>query len=190
MKRLVIVLLAAAATACDLGQPPSLARLVVSPVLDSIFVGDSAPARTAVYFDDGGNLVGPVAPTWSSSAPGVVGVDAATGKIAGNSRGFAVLTAIYKNVPGQALVVASRPLELSLLLDTLYLMQGDKVTVPVEVKKKGGGAPAAWFSPSLTPAVFTIDSATGLVTANATGGPYPFYVHADTLADTGAVEVV
>ena len=189
MKRLVGLALALAAAACSIGEPPSLARLVVSPVLDSIFVGDSAPARTALYYDDGGKLVGPVAATWSSSVPSVIGVDATTGKIAGLSRGFAVVTAVYKSVRGQALVVASRPLELSLLLDTIYLMTGDKFTIPVEVKKKTGVPPEAWFE-TPTNAVFSIDSATGQVTAASTGGPLPFYVHADTLVDTGAVEVV
>src|SRR5439155_1225391 len=126
------------------GPTPRPSPLVLSPVPDSIFVGDSASARIALYSDDRGTLVGPVVPTWASSAPSVVGVDATTGKIAGLARGFAVLTAIYNQAQGQALVVASRPLELSLLLDTVYLMAGDQVTVPVEVKKKGGGAPPAW----------------------------------------------
>src|SRR5207247_2967876 len=107
MKRLASLVLAVAAAGCNLGEPPSLARLVLSPVLDSIFVGDSAPALTAVYYDDRGVLVGLVAPTWTSSAPGKVGVDATTGKIAGLARVFAVLTALYTHVPRQPLVVAS-----------------------------------------------------------------------------------
>ena len=189
MKRLASLGLVVAAAACNVGEPPSLTRLVLSPVLDSIFVGDSASARIALYYDDRGTLVGPVVPTWASSAPSVVGVDATTGKIAGLARGFAVLTAIYNQAQGQALVVASRPLELSLLLDTVYLMAGDQVTVPVEVKKKGGGAPPAWFSAPAN-AVFSIDSATGLVTGASAGGPLRFYAHADVLVDSGAVEVV
>jgi len=189
MKRLASLVLAVAAAGCNVGEPPSLARLVLSPVLDSIFVGDSAPTRIALYYDDRGALVGPVTPTWTSSAPGKVGVDATTGKIAGLARGFAVITALYRNVPGQALVVASRPLELSLLLDTLYLMAGDTFFVPVEVKVKTGTPPAAWFK-GLTPSVFTIDSATGRVVAVSQGGPLTFYVHADSLVDSGTVEVV
>jgi len=189
MKRLASLGLVVAAAACNVGEPPSLTRLVLSPVLDSIFVGDSASARIALYYDDRGTLVGPVVPTWASSAPSVVGVDATTGKIAGLARGFAVLTAVYRQAQGQALVVASRPLELSLLLDTVYLMAGDQVTVPVEVKKKGGGAPPAWFSAPAN-AVFSIDSATGLVTGASAGGPLRFYAHADVLVDSGAVEVV
>ena len=192
MRRLAILALAAtvAFAACKAGEPPSLARLDLSPVLDSIFVGDSAPARTATYYDDHGTLVGPVAPAWSSTVPGVVGVDPTTGKIAGKSRGFAVLTATYGRVQGQALVIASRQLELSLLLDTVYLMANDTFYVPVEVKKKGGGAPAPWFK-SFFPSIFTIDSATGRVVGVAAGGPFKFYVHADTLVDSsGAVEVV
>jgi hypothetical protein len=189
MRRLACAVVALGAAACHVGEPVSLAHLTLSPVLDSIFVGDSAPARAALYYDDRGNLVGPVAPSWSSSAPGVIGVDPATGKIAGVSRGFAVLTATYSRVQGQALVVASRPLDINLLLDTVYLMQGDHFTVPVEVKKKGGGAPAPWFFAPAN-AVFTIDSASGQVTAGSPGGPVRFYVHADTQVDSGAVEVV
>ena len=195
MQRLAaFALAAAAATACNTGEPPSLARLDLSPVLDSIFVGDSAAARTATYYDDHGTFVGPVAPAWSSNAPGVVDVDPATGKLAAKARGFAVLTAIYGHVQGQALVIASRPLELSLLLDTVYLMQGDTFFVPVEVKTKTGPAPTPWFK-AFTPGVFTIDSTTGRVVGVAPGGPFRFYVHADTvpgsgLVDSGAVQVV
>jgi len=189
MKRFASLVLAVAAAACNVGEPPSLTRLVLSPVLDSIFVGDSAAARIALYYDDRGTLVGPVVPTWTSSAPSVVGVDAATGKIAGLSRGFAVLTAVYRQAQGQALVIASRPLELSLLLDTVYLMAGDTFFVPVEVKAKTGPPPAPWFfTPSNS--VFSIDSATGRVVGLAQGGPLRFYAHADVLVDSGAVEVV
>src|SRR2546430_3214562 len=59
----------------------------------------------------------------SSTAPGVVDVDPTTGKIAAKSRGFAVVSAIYGRVQGQALVIASLQLELSLLLDLVYLMR-------------------------------------------------------------------
>jgi len=191
MRRLAVLALAAtvASAACKAGEPPSLARLDLSPVLDSIFVGDSAPARTATYYDDHGTLVGPVAPAWSSTVPGVVGVDPTTGKIAAKSRGFAVLTGTYGRVQGQALVIASRQLELSLLLDTVYLMTNDTFYVPVEVKKKGGGAPAPWFK-SFFPSSFTIDSTTGRIVGVAPGGALRFYVHADTLVDSGAVQVV
>jgi len=190
MKRLALLALAAAAAAaCNTGEPPSLARLDLSPVLDSIFVGDSAPARTATYYDDHGTFVGPVAPAWSSTAPAVVDVDRTTGKIAAKSRGFAVLTATYGRVQGQALVIASRPLELSLLLDTVYLMANDTFYVPVEVKNKSGSPPAPWFKGNF-PSVFTIDSTTGRIVGVAPGGPLRFYVHADSLVDSGAVQVV
>src|SRR5207247_8530758 len=88
-----------------------------------------------------------------------------------------------------AVVVASRPLELRLRLDTVYLMAGDQVTVPVEVKKKGGGAPPAWFSAPAN-AVCSIDSATGLVTGASAGGPLRLYEHAPALGDSGAAAVV
>jgi hypothetical protein len=100
-----------------------------------------------------------------------------------------VVSARIGSIIGQALVAVSKTLDLQLLLDTIYLMPGDTFTVPVQVKKKGGVAPPAWFK-TPTNGVFTIDSATGRVTATAGGGPVPFLVHADTLVDTGAVEVV
>jgi len=68
-------------------------------------------------------------------------------------------------------------------------MKDDTFYVPVEVKKKGGSPPAPWFK-AFTPGVFTIDSTTGRVIGVATGGPFRFYVHADTVSDSGAVEVV
>src|SRR5207237_10586835 len=37
---------------------------------------------------------------------------------------------------------------------------------------------------------YAIDSASGLVRALAEGGPVPYIVHADTIADTGAVAVL
>jgi hypothetical protein len=46
-----------------------------------------------------------------------------------------------------------------------------------------------WFG-SATNAVFSIDSASGRITALAAGGPLPFTAHADTVSATGAVEVV
>ncbi len=99
MKRLAPLALAAAAAtaACNTGEPPSLARLDLSPVLDSIFVGDSAPARSATYYDDHGTFVGPVAPAWSSTAPGVVDVDPATGRVAGLAQGGPLRFYVHAN---------------------------------------------------------------------------------------------
>ena len=175
--------------ACGDGNGPATsAFVIVAPVLDSLFVGDIVLARAVTYYDAHGDIkpTGPV--TWSSSDPAVARVDAATGEIVAAGRGAALLVAHANGIDGTALLVVSRTLELSLLLDTLYLMPGDTMTVPVAVRRKGGSPPTVSFQPTAN-GVFTID-ATGLITANGGGGPLPFIAHADTVSATGAVEVV
>lgn len=185
-----IVALAAAISCFDSSAPGGFARLTLSPLLDSLFVGDTqTPPLTVTYVSAGGDTqpVGQI--TWRSGDPDVATVDTA-GRVVARGRGETIISATANGVTGRALLIVTRTLEVTLLLDTIYLMRGDTLTVPVEVRKKGGGAPAPWFDSSLVRAVFTIDSATGLVTANGNGGPIPFVVHADTVADTGAVHVV
>jgi len=76
------------------------------------------------------------------------------------------------------------------LLDSIYLMPSDTLTVPVVALKKRPPEVVVWYEAPAN-GVFTIDSASGLVvSASATGGPLPYIVHADTLADTGAVSVL
>jgi hypothetical protein len=190
MRRLCLLgALAAVLAACQDTTNLGLANLLVSPILDSLFVGDNAPARHLIYINDRGDTVAPVGARWTSSQPAVVAADNNTGALTAVGPGVAVVTAQIGTTVGQALVAVAKTLDLQLLLDTIYLMPGDTFTVPVQVKKKGGVAPPAWFK---TPAngVFTIDSATGRVTATALGGPLPFFAHADTLVDTGAVTVM
>src|SRR6266571_4293656 len=83
----------------------------------------------------------------------------------------------------------------TILLDTVYMMPGDTITVPVAVLKRNSPPPAVWFGAPSNPA-FTIDSASGRLTVPGTstaGGPFSYIVHADTtagsIADTGAVYV-
>ena len=193
MRRLVLLgALAAALPGCHEGTNVSLANLIVYPILDSLFAGDNAPARNLIYINDRGDTVPPVGVRWTSSQPAVVQVNTSTGALTAVGPGVAVLSAQIGSLVGQALLVVSKSLDLQLLLDTIYLMPGDTFTVPVAVKRKGGGAPPAWFKTVNSNALFTIDSATGRITASATqsGGPLPFFAHADTLVDTGAVEVV
>ena len=190
MRRLVrLGALAAALTGCNEGTNVSFANLIVYPILDSLFAGDNAPARNLIYINDRGDTVAPTGVRWSSDRPAVVQVDYLTGALTAVGPGAAVVSAQIGSTVGLALVVVSKTLDLQLLLDTIYLMPGDTFTVPVDVKKKGGGAPPAWFK-TPTNAVFSIDSATGLIMATSPGGPVPFFAHADTLVDTGAVQVV
>lgn len=180
--------------ACNIGSGPSnFAQVFVSPVLDSIFVGDTLAPLSVTYLGDNGQPQNPGTVTWTSSNSSVIAVDPGTGKITGVKAGFALAQATAHGITGSALVVVSRALQISLLLDTLYFMPGDTFTLPVQVKHQAPGVPTVWFK-AATNAVFTIDSATGRDSAKAAGGPLPFQAFAalgpDTVADTGAVRVV
>ncbi|HEY6222594.1 MAG TPA: hypothetical protein VIW26_02320 [Gemmatimonadales bacterium] len=200
MKRLAFVFGTALAltggSGCSTSSGPSnLAQVLVAPVLDSLFVGDSLGPLTVTYLGDNGQPQDPGTVTWSSSNPSVLSINATTGRIAGLQSGFSLVQALTHGIGGTALVVVSRSLQVSLLLDTLYFMPGDTFTIPVEVKHQAAGVPAVWFKAiGGSNAVFTVDSATGRDSAKATGGPLPFQVVAalgpDTVADTGAVRVL
>jgi hypothetical protein len=189
LKRLLLLTGFALSLACGENGPAASPRVVVAPLLDSLFVGETRSARTVTYIDARGDTqpAGPV--RWFSSDSNIARVDSLSGEIVGRGSGAAVLSARANGITGTALLVVARTLELTLLLDTLYLMPGDTITVPVLVQDTGGSPPAVWFSTSVN-GVFTIDSATGRVTATGAGGPLAFTAHADTVSATGAVEVV
>jgi hypothetical protein len=190
LKRLPLALLVlASAIACGENGPATAPRVLVKPLLDSLFVADTVSARSATYLDARGDTqpAGPV--RWSSSDSNIVKVDSITGVVVARASGAAVVSARANGVTGNALVVVTRALELTLLLDTIYLMPGDTFTVPVEVRDTGSTPPPVWFNTSAN-GVFLIDSATGRINAIGFGGPLTFTAHADTVARTGAVEVV
>ncbi len=165
--------------------------MLVTPVLDSLFVGDTLPAGllTATYLNAAGDPqpTGPV--TWHTDQPAVIAVDRQTGRVIAVGPGEGIVYADANGVTGAALVVVSRALTVTLLVDTVFLMSGDTFTVPVEVLRKEGAPPTPWFSPSPNAAIYTVDSATGLVTAISPGGPVRLVAHADSAADSGAVDV-
>jgi hypothetical protein len=189
-RALILAGIAAAAACGDSGGPAGAPRLLVTPVLDSMFVGDTLPpgALRVTYLDAAGDTqpTGPV--RWSSSRPTVAAVDSLTGEVVGAGPGEAIVSAQANGVTGAALVIVSRTLEVALLLDTIYLMPGDTLTLPVAVRRRGGAPPDPWFGPSPNEAVYSVDSASGLVTARSPGAAR-FVVYADTVADTGAVDV-
>lgn len=194
MKRFSLTLTLFGALACfDSSGPSGLPHVIVAPVLDSLFVGDSLAARQVLYYDDHNvqQDAGPV--RWASSDTSVLQVDSVIGTVVGRKRGFARAIATSHGIQGSGLVVVSPALQITLLMDTLYLMPGDTLTVPVHVEHQAAGTPTVWFSATAN-AVFTIDSATGRDSATAPGGPVRFVAHAalgaDTSADSGTVEVV
>ena len=191
MRRLYVLLCATALAACGEGSGP-VATISIAPLLDSLFVGDTLPPGnfTVIYQGQGtGDTIPPGPVRWASSNTSVFTVDSTTGQVVGQGPGAAVLSAITSGVQGGALLVVSPTLLVELLLDTIYVLPGDTITIPVQVAAKGGAPPPSWFEPSPNPAIYTVDSATGKLTAVSPGGPVRFVVHADTVADTGAVEV-
>jgi hypothetical protein len=187
--------LAAALAGCyhNGNGPATLPYLLLSPLVDSLFTGDSLSAPAVTYYDAQGNPQAAGTVRWSSASPGVATVDSVTGEVHGVSRGFAVVTATARGAQGSALIVVSRPLDIALLLDTIILLPNDTFAVPVQVLKQGGGAPAPRFH-AASNAIFSIDSVTGAVAGLSAGSALPFTVTAtdgvDTVTASGAVEVL
>ena len=187
------VVLAAVVAACvgDIG-PQGQPKLVLFPLLDSMFVGDRLPPRQITYFDKDGNAVAPGPVAWVSSDTLILTVDSA-GRVTGQRRGTALVVARAHDVLGSALVAVAEPLQVTLLLDSLILMPGDTFTIPAHVDHLAPGTPTVWFTAAAN-AVMDLDSASGRDSGKAAGGPVPFVVHAalgaDTVADSGTVEVL
>jgi hypothetical protein len=196
MRRYLFALttVAAAAACFDVSSslPPTL---ILNPVLDSLFVGDSLLPRAFAYYNSDGQRVDPGPLTWTIDPTSVATIDPTTGVIHGVGKGVAIVTASGGQATGIALVAVSRTLDLTLLTDTVVLMQQDTFTIPYAVQKKDPLATdTVWLDPSSSPRV-TINTATGLVTAVTSGGAVPYVVHvttggADTVSDTGAVVVL
>jgi len=189
MTRPALALLCAAALgACgNLGEARNGGYLGVSPLLDSLFVGDQALPHQVTFIDSHGNPAPTGTVVWSSLDKSIAEIDA-TGRVTALKRGAVLILAQAQGLTAGALVVVSDPLDITLLLDTVYVMPNDTLTVPVVVLRQSGPPPVASFEAPTNPA-FTID-ASGKIQAIAAGGPFRYIVHADALADTGAVQVV
>src|SRR5207244_5082366 len=82
---------------------------------------------------------------WASSEPSTLGVDSATGRMTGRRRGVALILASVRSAQGTALIAVSNALDLTLLLDTIYAMPGDTLTVAVAVPKQSQPPPVVWY---------------------------------------------
>jgi len=180
---------------------PNVGTVRLSPILDSMFVGDTLSARTVSYVDADGIPRSPGVIKWHITVDSVGGVPApvatidSTGQIVGRRRGTALVYAEAQNQLAPALIVVSTRLDLTLLLDTVFVMPNDTITLPLAIVQQPGSPPyTRWFSPTPDPARYTIDTATGLVTAFQPGAALAYIAHAatsqDTVADTGAVVVM
>ncbi|HEU5261677.1 MAG TPA: hypothetical protein VFU41_09685 [Gemmatimonadales bacterium] len=194
---LVVPLAAALLGACVDTSNPGTPFLVVSPILDSLFVRDTLDL-TVTYFDANGQPQPPGPLAWSIDPDTVAEIDAATGRVVGLKRGAAIAYAQAGGVsaPARALIIVSDSLDLTLLLDTVYVMPGDTITLPRAVLQKAPVTTPATvsFSPSPDPARYTIDEASGLVTAVQPGNPVDYVAHVTdgtrTVSDTGAIHVM
>lgn len=149
--------------------------LIITPLLDSMYVGDILPPRTVYILDSDGSQHPPGHITWSVSPSTVATIDS-SGKVAGIGKGTAVVVATVGTAQSGAVVAVSRPLDLTLLLDTVYIMPGDTITIPRVIKQKIPAATTLTFDNSTDPNVITIDP-NGVVTAHGTGGPIPYRAH-------------
>ncbi|HYK82754.1 MAG TPA: Ig-like domain-containing protein [Gemmatimonadales bacterium] len=166
--------------------------LLITPTLDSLFVGDAVAPLKVGLFDAFGNPQNPGVITWSTSTPSVATISA-TGEIHGVGKGAATITARASGFLAQAVVIVSRPLDMTLLMDTVFLWPTDTFSIPYAVQNQSAALDTVRFDASAAPTVYTIDTVTGLVTGVATGAaPYVARVRrgAATVADTGAVVVM
>jgi hypothetical protein len=128
----------------------------------------------------------------------VATIDTATGKVSGVSKGPALISASVAAASRSALalVYVSRPLDLTLLMDTVVVAPGDTISLPplLAIKQKNPAATTLRFDPSPAPSVYTIDTVTGRITALAAGGPVRYVARLSagttTVADTGGVIVL
>src|SRR5262245_12557435 len=121
MKRtLVWAVLGALACGLDVGSLAS-PKLVLTPLLDSIFLGDQLVKRQVTFYDAHGNQQDPGAVQWSTRDTAVVSVDPATGKITAHGPGVALVVADAQSAEGFAVVVVSPPFKLTMLIDTIFL---------------------------------------------------------------------
>ncbi len=194
MKRHLFALCGAVAAtfACVNTETPQQQLLVVDPVLDSVFVGDTLAPRSVYLRDGSGGHHDPGPVSWSINPSTVATVDAA-GRVAGKAKGSAVVFATAAGVTSGAIVVVSRPLELTLLLDTLFLMPDDTITVPFAIAQKTPAATTVRFDSSKVSNVYTMDTITGKITAHEAGeGRYVARVSDGTnsVSDTGGVVIL
>src|SRR5437016_12133225 len=168
----------------NLGEARNGGYLGVSPLLDSLFVGEQEPPHQVTFIDIHGNPAPAGTVVWSSVDNSIAEIDA-TGRVTARKRGAVLILAQAQGLTAGALVVVSDPLDITLLLDTAYVMPNDTLTVPVVVLKSNPPAATVWFK-APSNAAYSIDSARGRITALAPGGPLPYIVRADSLADTGA----
>jgi len=164
--------------------------MIVQPLVDSLYAGDSGAAFSATYYNGNGTPDSARAPRWHSSDTTVVKVDSLSGKLHGVGAGTAVVTAVTGAVFGSGLVVVTRPLDIALLLPQIVMLPQDTFVVPISVRNKTGAVVPPPFFTAPTNGAFTIDSATGRIVTIGTSAALPFQAVFDTVSVDGSVQVL
>src|SRR5256885_16386507 len=127
MTRSMLALLGTTALAAcgDNSGVQGAASLKVAPILDSVYVGDRLPPHQVTYRDASGTPQPSGRVVWGSSDASIAQIDSVTGAVTGRKRGSVVIAARAQGVTGVALVIVSDTLDITLLLDTIYVMPGD-----------------------------------------------------------------
>jgi hypothetical protein len=195
MRRYLFALTIVAAAACFDVSSPLPPTLILSPILDSMFVGDSLGPLDFAYYNSDGQRANPGPLTWTIGPPAVATINPTTGVIHGVGKGVATVTAVAGQATGIALVAVSRPLDLTLLMDTVVLMPGDTFSLGafLAITQKVPGPTTLTFDASPDPTLYTID-ANGLIQAQNKSAAARYVAHVSdgttTVADTGAVNVL
>ena len=182
--------LCAAVAACT--QSTSLPKFVaLDPIFDSVFVRTQKPLPSVIYFD-GDKLQTPPASavTWQSSDATILDVNNPPGQMRGLKRGTAFAIATVENTQGSEIVAVPDTVDITLLVDTLYLLPGDTMTIPAIILYRDNPPVVTYDAPANS--FFAIpDPTKGRVEATTTpGGPVTYTVHADEVTATGGVYVL
>jgi uncharacterized protein YjdB len=152
-----------------------VASVTISPTTQSVIVGSTTPAFTAVAKDASGNVLSGRAITFASGNTAVATIDANTGVATGVAPGTASITASSEGVTstGATLTVTDVPVSSITISPTSQtVVPGDQTPAFTAVTKDGSGnvltGRTVTFN-SGTPAVATINSNTGVATGVSPG---------------------
>ena len=149
--------------------PVPVASVTVTPNAPTVKVGATA-TLAATLKDDQGNVLNGRAVAWSSSAPTIATIDAASGVVTGVATGTATMTATSEGKTGSTTVTVStavKPVDQILLAPVLDTIEAFSSEMIGRILKDADGnvltnREIRWTSSN--PAVAAIDPVTGMLT--------------------------
>jgi len=154
-------------------EPVVVASVEVSPPSATLTALGGTQLLTAVAKDAGGRTIAGKRFAWTSSTPGVATVDQASGLIRAVANGSTTVTAMTDGVSGAAQVMVSQTVSGTVVtpsVDTLIAVGASSQFSAAGTDANGNpvlGKSFEWRSSA--PGVVTVDPATGLATAVASG---------------------